>query len=36
MSKNVNGFIAWLRQWFDDIYALKSEGTGETSVVIIP
>ena len=31
MSKNVNGLIAWLRQWFDDIYALKSEGTGETS-----
>ena len=26
MSKQVGGIIAWLRNWFDDIYALKGSG----------
>ena len=26
MSKQINGFIAWLRTWFDDIYQLKGSG----------
>lgn len=28
MSTDVTGFISWLRQWFDDIYAPKGSGGG--------
>lgn len=36
MSKKVNGIITWLRGWFDDVYALKSEiPIGNTNSAIV-
>lgn len=36
MSKEVNGFISWLRGWFDDIYALKGSGGSVTLNDVYP